>query len=40
MDSLSPNFFVNDINETITFYKQLGFETIATVPEEGDYVWG
>jgi uncharacterized glyoxalase superfamily protein PhnB len=39
MDSLSPNFFVNDIYETIAFYKQLGFETTVTVPEEGDYVW-
>ena len=39
MESLSPNIFVTDINETITFYKKLGFETIATVPEEGNYVW-
>lgn len=39
MTSLSPNIFVTDINKTIEFYKQLGFITIATVPEEGNYVW-
>ena len=39
MKSLSPNIFVNDINETIEFYKILGFTTIMTVPEEGDFVW-
>lgn len=39
MDSLSPNIFVKDINQTINFYKQLGFTVIATVPEAGDLVW-
>jgi len=39
MQSLAPNIFVNDINETIAFYRQLGFELTMTVPEEGDYVW-
>lgn len=39
MESLSPNIFVKDINETIDFYKQLGFKLITTVPAEGDYVW-
>lgn len=39
MTSLSPNIFVSDINKTIEFYKQLGFSVIATVPEEGNYVW-
>jgi uncharacterized glyoxalase superfamily protein PhnB len=40
MESLSPNFFVKDINATISFYKLLGFTTIATVPETGDnQVW-
>ncbi|MCQ6961337.1 VOC family protein [Mucilaginibacter aquariorum] len=40
MESLSPNFFVKDINATINFYKLLGFTTIATVPETGDnLVW-
>jgi uncharacterized glyoxalase superfamily protein PhnB len=27
------------MNATIAFYKQLGFETIMTVPEKGDYDW-
>jgi len=39
MDSLSPNIFVKDINKTIDFYKQLGFNLAATVPEEGEYIW-
>lgn len=39
MDSLAPNFFVKNITETIEFYKQLGFTVVATVPDQGDYVW-
>ncbi len=39
MDSISPNIFVRDINETIEFYKQLGFKLVMSVPEQGDFVW-
>jgi uncharacterized glyoxalase superfamily protein PhnB len=40
MEALSPNFFVRDMNETINFYKILGFVPVMTVPEEGnDFVW-
>ena len=39
MKSISPNIFVRDINETINYYKHLGFELTMTVPEEGDLVW-
>jgi uncharacterized glyoxalase superfamily protein PhnB len=39
MDSVSPNIFVKDMNQTIDFYKQLGFNVIATVPEQGDFNW-
>lgn len=39
MESISPNIFVKDINETIKFYKSIGFKTVMTVPEEGDFVW-
>ncbi|MDA3944976.1 MAG: VOC family protein [Bacteroidetes bacterium] len=39
MDSLSPNIFVNDIDETINFYKTLGFKVAMAVPEEGDFLW-
>ena len=39
MESISPNIFVKDINKTIEFYKQLGFSIVATVPEQGDFVW-
>jgi uncharacterized glyoxalase superfamily protein PhnB len=36
MKSISPNIFVTDIDTTIEFYKQLGFNLTTTVPEEGD----
>lgn len=39
MESLAPNIFVQDIDATIEFYKILGFQLIANVPEEGDLVW-
>lgn len=40
MKSVSPNIFVKDINETIEFYKQLGFNLTMTVPGEGEaIVW-
>jgi uncharacterized glyoxalase superfamily protein PhnB len=39
MDSVSPNFFVNDIKKTIEFYKDLGFTLVASVPETRDYIW-
>ncbi len=35
METVSPNIFVNDIKSTIEFYKLLGFNIVATVPEEG-----
>ena len=39
MKSVSPNIYVTDINETIAFYKQLGFSITTTVPEEGDFIF-
>ncbi len=39
MNSISPNIFVKDINETIDFYKQLGFNVVTTVPDQGDIFW-
>ena len=40
MESLSPNFFVNDMNATIVFYELLGFSVTMSVPEESpDLVW-
>lgn len=39
MESLSPNFFVKDIQSTIDFYKQIGFTLAMTVPETGAYDW-
>jgi uncharacterized glyoxalase superfamily protein PhnB len=39
MDSISPNIFVKDIHKTIDFYKELGFNVVTTVPEQGDIFW-
>jgi uncharacterized glyoxalase superfamily protein PhnB len=40
MESLSPNIFVKDINETIKFYQLLDFGLVVTVPETGDnLIW-
>ena len=39
MNSLSPNIFVSDMQQTIDFYSQLGFNKIMSVPEEGNFVW-
>lgn len=39
MESVTANFFVNDIKQTIDFYKQLGFNIVMSVPEEGDVNW-
>lgn len=39
METLTPNIFVKDIEATIAFYKQLGFELETQVPEEGTPVW-
>lgn len=39
MESLTPNFFVNDIQTTISFYKELGFVVVNAVPEESTVVW-
>ena len=39
MDSVTPNIFVQDINKTIEFYKQLGFQLTITVPDTGNYIF-
>lgn len=39
MELVTANFFVSDINKTIDFYKQLGFNIVMTVPQEGDITW-
>ena len=41
MTSLSPNIFVKDIQATIAFYEQLGFQLVMSVPEQthADLVW-
>ncbi|MBV9259529.1 MAG: VOC family protein [Ktedonobacteraceae bacterium] len=40
LKKLTPNIMVEDVNRTIEFYKKtLGFELLASVPEEGQFVW-
>ena len=40
MESLSPNIFVSNMQETIAFYKMLGFQVTMSVPDNGeDPVW-
>ncbi len=39
MESISPNIFVKNIEETIRFYEQLEFSLTMKVPEEGNMVW-
>lgn len=34
MDSLTLNFFVRDMAQTLNFYRLLGFEVLQTVPPE------
>jgi len=40
MESLAPNIFVSNMQETIAFYKMLGFNVTMSVPDNGeDLVW-
>ncbi len=40
MESLSPNIFVENMNETRDFYKSIGFQLEMTVPEtSNDFIW-
>ena len=40
MESLAPNIFTNNIQESVALYTLLGFEVTMSVPEQGDeLVW-
>lgn len=39
MKAITPNIFVHNIQQTIGFYKKIGFELTMTVPDEADTVW-
>jgi uncharacterized glyoxalase superfamily protein PhnB len=40
MESLTPNIYVQNVGETLAFYKKLGFEPLMTVPEQSpDPIW-
>lgn len=34
METIAPNIFVNNLNATVEFYKLLGFNVVASVPDE------
>jgi uncharacterized glyoxalase superfamily protein PhnB len=39
MESVSPNIYVKDLPATVAFYKMLGFDVVATVPDAGDPIF-
>ncbi|MEX8546318.1 MAG: VOC family protein [Mucilaginibacter sp.] len=39
MEAVSPNLYVKDLQETISFYKILGFQVITEVPDDGNPVF-
>jgi uncharacterized glyoxalase superfamily protein PhnB len=39
MESLAPNLFVKDLDATLDFYRQLGFQLTMSVPDQGPLVW-
>ena len=39
MESIVANIFVNDMDQTINFYKLLGFEITNSVPDQSPFVW-
>ena len=39
MESIVANIFVNDMGQTIDFYKLLGFEITNSVPDQSPFVW-
>ena len=41
LKKMTPNLMVEDVNRTIAFYTGvLGFESLTTVPEQGQFDWG
>ncbi len=39
MESLTPNIFVQNMNQTIAFYNLLGFRVTMSMPEKGEFDW-
>jgi uncharacterized glyoxalase superfamily protein PhnB len=39
MESIAPNIFVKNMDQTIKFYEQLEFKLTMKVPDEGSLVW-
>ena len=39
MDSITANLFVQDIARTVSFYEQLGFSKVVSVPDQAPYNW-
>ena len=39
MESVSPNIYVYDLPATVVFYKELGFNVVAAVPDTGEPIF-
>jgi uncharacterized glyoxalase superfamily protein PhnB len=39
METISPNIYVRNIQQTIDLYKLMGFEIVTTVPDKGDPIF-
>jgi lactoylglutathione lyase len=40
LKKLTPNIMVEDVNQTVQFYKEIvGFELLTSVPSEGQFAW-
>lgn len=39
IQSVTPNLGVKDVNATVDYYKDVGFELIQSVPAEGKFDW-
>lgn len=39
METVSPNLYVKDLQETISFYQILGFQVITVVPDNSNPVF-
>ncbi|HWK07629.1 MAG TPA: VOC family protein [Puia sp.] len=39
LENISPNIYVRNIQQTVDFYKLMGFEIVTTVPDKGDPIF-
>lgn len=39
LETVSPNIYVRDIRQTVEYYKLMGFDIVATVPDTGNPIF-